>query len=139
MKVALATWNGRISPVFDVARQVLLLDVNAGRATSRHEETLPGTDPQAQATRLAALGTQVLICGAISHPMAATLGTQGVRVIPFTAGTVDEVLAAWLAGALPNPALSMPGCCGQQRRCRRGRAGGGGQAGRPWGCQQGEA
>jgi predicted Fe-Mo cluster-binding NifX family protein len=135
MKVALAIWNGRISPVFDVARQVLLLDVEDGHTTARHEEALPGTDPHAQATRLAALGAQVLICGAISHPMAATLATNGVRVIPFTAGTVDEVVAAWLAGYLPSAILSMPGCCGQQKRCRHGRADGGGRAVRHWGCK----
>lgn len=126
MKVALATWNGRISPVFDVARQLLLLDVTDGRVTARREETLPGDEMQVQASQLAMLGTQVLICGAISHSMASILAGKGIRVIPFTAGTVDEVLAALLAGELPNPSLSMPGCCGQQKRCRHGRANGGG-------------
>jgi len=62
MKVALATWNGRISPVFDVARQVLLVDIEDGREVSRREESLPGTDPQAQADRLEALGAETLIC-----------------------------------------------------------------------------
>ena len=123
MKVALATWNGRISPVFDVARQVLMLDIEDGRVTGRHEETLPGTEPQAQAGRLAALAPQTLICGAISQPMAAMLAATSIRVIPFTAGAVEEVLAAWLDGSLPNPALSMPGCCGRMRRCRGGGAG----------------
>jgi predicted Fe-Mo cluster-binding NifX family protein len=136
MKVALATWNGRISPVFDVARQLLLLDVIDGRVTARREEALPGDEMQAQASQLATLGTQVLICGAISHSMAAVLAGKGIRVIPFTAGTVAEVVDAWLADALPSAVLSMPGCCGQQKRCRHGRAGGGGRAGRPWGCKQ---
>jgi predicted Fe-Mo cluster-binding NifX family protein len=129
MKVALATWNGRVSPVFDVAREVLMLDVANGGAIARHEEPLPGTDPQAQAARMAALGAEVLICGAISQPMAALLAAKSVRVIPFTAGTVEEVLAAWLAGSLPNPALSMPGCCGRMRRCHGGRVGGRGRRG----------
>jgi predicted Fe-Mo cluster-binding NifX family protein len=116
--------NKRISPVFDVARQVLMLDVEDGRVIARHEETLPGTDtdPQAQAARLTALAPQTLICGAISQPMAAMLAAKGVRVIPFTAGPVEEILAAWLAGSLPNPSLSMPGCRGRMRRCRGGRA-----------------
>ena len=138
MKVALATWNGRISPVFDVARQLLLLDVTDGRVTARREETLPGDEMQVQAAQLATLGAQVLICGAISHSMAAVLAGKGIRVIPFTAGTVEEVVAAWLADALPSAVLSMPGCCGQQKRCRHGRANGGGRAGRPWGCKQGK-
>lgn len=65
MKLALATWNGRISPVLDVARQLLMLDVEDGRVIARREETLPGTEQQAQADRLAALAPQTLICGAI--------------------------------------------------------------------------
>jgi predicted Fe-Mo cluster-binding NifX family protein len=126
MKVALATWNGRVSPVFDVARQVLLLDVKEGRVVARHEEPLPGTEPQAQAERLATLAPQTLICGAISQPMAALLEVRHIRVIPFIAGDVEQVLGAWLLGTLPNSVLSMPGCCGR-RRCHGGRAGGRGR------------
>lgn len=128
MKVALAIWNGRISPVLDVSRQVLVLDVEDGRAIARHEETLPGTNPQAQAARLTAIAPQTLICGAISQPMAAMLAVTSIRVIPFTAGAVEEVLAAWLLGTLPSPALSMPGCCGRMR-CHGGSARGRGRRG----------
>ena len=128
MKVALTTWNGRISPVFDVARQILLIEVEDRRVVSRHEEMLPGIDPQAQAARLTVLGPQVLICGAISQPMTVLLATESIQVIAFTAGPVEEVLAAWLAGRLPTPALSMPGCCGP-RRCHAGRAHGRGKRG----------
>ena len=122
MKLGLATWNGRISPVFDVARQLLMLDVEDGRVIARREETLPGTEQQAQADWLAARAPQTLICGAISRSMAAMLAATKIRVIPFTAGDVERVLGAWLLGTLPNPALSMPGCCGR-RRCHGGREG----------------
>lgn len=133
MRVALATWNGRISPVFDVARHVQLLDIDDSRVTARREETLPGTEPLSQANRLAALGADVLICGAVSRPMATLLAASKIRVIPFTAGNVDRVLGAWLLGTLPNPALSMPGCCGR-RRCHGGNARG--RGGRAWGSVQ---
>lgn len=115
MRLALATWNGRISPVFDVARQVLILEIEAGRAISQHEEDLPGTDLQLQVIRLEALGVQALICGALSQAMEQALASAGIRVMPFTAGAIEEVLAAWLGGSLPNPALRMPGCCGRMK------------------------
>ena len=136
MKVALTTWNGRISPVLDVARQVILADVEADRVVSRREEPLPGTDPAAQAARLAALAPQVLICGAISQPMSARMAGTGIRVIPFTAGAVDEVISAWLAGRLPGPAWTMPGCrgCGQGRRRRHGGGRRRGECGGPAAC-----
>ncbi len=134
MKVALAIWNGRISPVFDVARQLLLLEIVDGKVIDRREEVLPGTELQAQARRLTALAPQALICGAISRPLAALLAAAPIKVVPFTAGTVEDVLAAWLAGKLPQPALCMPGCgCRRRQRCPGGRAGGAGRrwAGRP--------
>jgi len=126
MRVAMTTWNGRISPVCDVARQVLILDIEDGRVTARHEETLPGTEPHDQAVRLTALGLQMLICGAISEPMADLLAARSIRVIPFTAGATEEVLAAWQSGRLTSPAMSMPGCCAR-RRCHGGRSGGRGR------------
>ena len=119
MRLAVATWNGRVSPVFDVARQVQILDVEDGVVRTRHEEELPGTEPRAQVDRLTAMAPHVLICGAVSRSMEALLATTGIEVISFTAGEVEEVLAAWLAGSVSNPALSMPGCRG------RGRCGGG--------------
>jgi predicted Fe-Mo cluster-binding NifX family protein len=137
MKVALATWNGRISPVFDVARQVLMVDVGEGRVHSRREEVLPGTDLQTQADRLMVLGPQVLICGAISQAMAAILVAKGVEVISFIAGPVEQVLGAWMAGGLPAPAWSMPGCCGRMRQCHGGGSGGRGRGGRRRGGRDG--
>lgn len=124
MRVALTTWNGRVSPVLDVARQVLVLEVEGGHVIARRQEALPGTDPLAQAGRLAALAPEMLICGAISQPMASLLAGTRMNVIPFTAGDVEQVLGAWLLGTLPNPALCMPGC-GGPRRCRCGGHGGG--------------
>jgi predicted Fe-Mo cluster-binding NifX family protein len=120
MKLAMAKWNGRISPVFDVARQLLMLDIEEGRVTARRDEALPGTDVCAQANSLMALAPDVLICGALSQPMAELLAVSGIKVLPFTAGDVEEVITAWLAGALPSPALAMPGCCGRRRGCNGG-------------------
>mgnify|MGYP000882717202 CR=1 FL=1 len=132
MRVAVATWNGRISPVFDVARQARVVEDVGGDAVGR-DEMLPGTDPAAQANRLKALGIELLICGALSQPQALALEGAGIAVIPFTAGTVEEILAAWRAGTLPRSAWSMPGCCGRRRGC----SGSEGRMARRRGCRMG--
>ena len=130
MTLALAVWNDRIAPVFDVCRQVRVLEITAGQATACREEALPGDASAAQAERLAEFGPQTLLCGAISRPLAGLLAAKGVRVIGFIAGPAAEVLTAYLNGTLPGPAWSMPGCCGRRwgcreaapaDRCRRGR------------------
>ena len=124
MRIAMPIWNGRVSPVFDVARRIVVLDVENGKIAARQEETI-GDDPMRKLEGLQGLGVETLLCGAVSQPVAALLASRGIQVIPFLAGDIEEVVKAFLEGALPAPAFAMPGCF---RRCRRtGRLGRG-----PW-------
>ncbi|OPZ31437.1 MAG: Dinitrogenase iron-molybdenum cofactor [Lentisphaerae bacterium ADurb.BinA184] len=125
MRIGLTIWNARISPVCDVARRLLLVEVAGGRVVARREEPLPGGDPDGQAARLAALKPDLLICGACSRPLYERLAALGLEVIPFIAGEVEAVITAHLASALRARAFAMPGCCGRRRwgggsRGRRG-------------------
>ena len=132
MKVALPTWDGRVSPVFDVAKRLLVVDVERGAEISRSEVYLEETQLAARASRVTALGTHVLICGAISWPLEVTLTSVGVRVIPQTCGPVEDVLRTFLAGQLANEAFLMPGGGGRRRRFRGGRRHGGRPGAGPW-------
>lgn len=118
MQVVLTVWNGRIAPVLDVARKALLLEVNGGSIIARREEPLSGPGLEQQAQGLMRLKPEALICGAVSRPLFDMLTDAGMRLFPFIAGNVEEVIAAYLAGKLPCPALSMPGCCGRRRFCQ---------------------
>ena len=119
MKVGVATWAGRVSPVFDVAKRLLVVDVAGRTEVGRKETGIEETQLVLRAKRVAELGVNVLICGAISRPLEALLAWAGVRVIPRTCGAVEEVLRAFLAGQLTDEAFLMPGCCGRRRRARR--------------------
>ncbi len=121
VRLALTIWNGRVSPVCDVARQLLVLDLEDGRERARRLESLEGADCRQRAARLGEIRPDVLICGAISWPLAGMLAAKGIRVIAFIAGTAEEVLAAYAAGSLGGPAFAMPGCCAG--RCGWGRGG----------------
>ena len=120
MRVAIPTWSGRVSPVFDVAKQLLLVDLDGEAAAGRQEAAIEGTELGARARRVVELGVDVLICGAISMPLEAMLVSLGVRVIPHTCGPTEEVLRAFASGRLPDEAFLMPGCC-RRRRFRGGR------------------
>ncbi len=121
MKVAIPHWRGRISPVFDVAGSVLVIDVADGVEQARQDVALEAEEPRARAERLAQTGTNVLVCGAISWPMEMALSAKGIKVIPQTCGEVEQVLAAFIGGQLGQDAFLMPGCCGRRRRFRAGR------------------
>jgi predicted Fe-Mo cluster-binding NifX family protein len=120
VRVAIANFDGRVSPVFDVARRLLLVDVDARSEAVRQEVSLADCDPLSRVGRLVGLGVEVLICGAISRPLEAALLSAGIQVVAQTCGPVDEVLAAYGAGRLNGQAFLMPGSCGRRRRARHG-------------------
>ena len=130
MIAALTVWDGRLSPVFDVSRQALLLTIEDNCIRARTLESIATHTADRKPERLTALGVETLICGAISEPLHHELTTRGVKVIGFVAGSIDEVIKSFLAGDLPSAALSMPGCCGRRNRlrggCKRGGRRGGG-------------
>jgi predicted Fe-Mo cluster-binding NifX family protein len=118
MKVAIPHWQGRVSPVFDVAGNVWLVDVADGAELARQNVSLTAAAPQARAKALAELGTDVLVCGAISWPLEMAIAAAGIEVIPQTCGDVERVLAAFISGQLNQDAFLMPGCCGRRQRFR---------------------
>lgn len=124
MRVAIPAWNRRVSPVLDVARHLLVVDVETNAEVARSQVDLNETHLTARFKRICELGVEILICGAVSKPLEAALLSAGVRVVPQTCGPVEDVLRAFLSGQLTDEAFLMPGCCGRRRR-RRGRARGG--------------
>jgi len=120
MKAAFAHWDRRIAPVFDTARRIHVAEIEAGRIVAEREEALADDMPVRKALRLAELGVETLVCGAITRPLHAIVASYGIRVIPFVAGDLGEVIQAWLRGGLEGEDFAMPGCRGRGRGRRRG-------------------
>ncbi len=125
MRIMIPIAGDRISPVLDVARHFALVDVDETVELSRLEICIKSTGLVLRARRIAELGPDALICGAISRSLEALLVSLGIRVIPNTCGTVEHVVHAFISGQLTEQTFLMPGCRGQRRRLRRrqGRAG----------------
>ncbi|MCU0661208.1 MAG: hypothetical protein MUC50_02665 [Myxococcota bacterium] len=121
MRVALTVWDGRISPVFDVCREALIVSVEKGVVVALSREIVDPVNALLKIQRLVELEVETLICGAISEPLHRELTSRGVRVVGFVAGEIEAVMKAFVAGRLPAPELSMPGCCTRQRRFHGGR------------------
>jgi len=127
MKLAIPVWQDRVSPVFDVAEQVLVVELEGEAEVSRRYETLPDELPDRRARRMADLGVESLICGAISRPLESFLGACRIQVFSRICGNVEEVLHAFRTGTMTTDQFAMPGCCGRKRRRRRNRCGRGRQ------------
>ena len=115
VKAAFASWNERIAPVFDVARWVQLVEIEAGQIISQNRARVACDLPSQKASRLAELEVGILVCGAISRPMQAIIKAYGIEVIPFITGDLQEVIQAWQEGRL-STAYTMPGCASRRRQ-----------------------
>ena len=122
MRVGIPIWNGRVSPVLDTAERVAVVDTEAGADAVHEEVALEPLRLPLRAARIAELRLDLLVCGAVSRPLAEMLAAAGVRLEPWISGEVKDVLGALTTGQLDRPRYRMPGCCGG-----RGRGGGLGQ------------
>lgn len=120
MRVALPVWRERISPVFDVAGRLLVVDFEQGAERHRSAICLEDDEPASRARKLAELGIEVLICGGISRPLEALVSGRGIRVLARRCGGVEEVLEAFRSGRLAGPSFAMPGCWRHRRGACRG-------------------
>ena len=117
MKIAIPVWHGRVSPLLDTAHSLLLVEKEGGREVVRSEVPLAEGHAPRRAQAIAESGIDLLICGAVSRPLAELLAARGVRLIPWISGEVEEILEAQREGRLSGQEYLMPGC---RRRCRRG-------------------
>jgi predicted Fe-Mo cluster-binding NifX family protein len=120
MKAALTVWNGRVSPVFDVCREAVVLTIEDGTVAALSRESIDTPSASLKIDRILNLGIDVLVCGAISESVHRELRARSVTVYGFVAGEIEQVIDALLAGSLPGNALSMPGCRSKRRGARRG-------------------
>ena len=119
--VAMPIWEGRISPVLDVAGRFLVIHYEKRREVSRREFLVAQTQPASLIKGIKEMGVEVLVCGAVSQAIADGLTHAGVRVLPFICGDVETVLQAFLLNTLDQPEFRMPGCCQSLYGCHQGR------------------
>ena len=100
MRIAITISRGRISPLFEYAQTILVIDATEGREVGR--ETLNLIDLEAPERRVEMLGSRevdLLICGGILSSGLTHIESRGIRVFPWVAGTVPEVIEIALSTA----------------------------------------
>jgi predicted Fe-Mo cluster-binding NifX family protein len=110
MKVALTIWENRISPLFDAACMLLIVDIEKGRICEQRLETIKCESPYLRIGMLNEIGANILVCGGISAFYANLIEAHGIKIIPFTSGDVKDVLDAYISGDIYKTEYRMPGC-----------------------------
>lgn len=117
MKLAITVWENRISPVFDSAAQILLLELSEGRILRKR---LVAVEDSSFATVLSLRKEEeidLLLCGALCRRGEERLQAGGLEVLPFLSGDVDALVQSVMAGS-DLSFFAMPGCR-RQCCCRR--------------------
>jgi len=133
MLTAIPIWQGRVSPVLDVAQRFLLVDPDEGEEMARDAVHFESSSQTLRVQQLLSLGVEKIVCGAVSKSLSLLLASNRMEIVAGICGDVDAVLKALRSGTLDAPEFAMPGgCCrgmdgrgapsqcGQFRRRRRG-------------------
>lgn len=97
MRIAVPVWNGRVSPVFDVAEHFCIFNV---RDSAIEDVSNQSIENDSRVVTLWRCGVDVVICGGISHQLEAGLWVAGIEVIPEICGPVERVIDAYVRGVL---------------------------------------
>lgn len=109
MRIAISIWEDKISPVLDTASKLLIIDKDTQKESSRFETNLLDRDMSQRCSHIRGLDLDVLICGAVSRQLKGMLKESGIKIISGISGPAEEVIEAYLQGALLHSGFFMPG------------------------------
>jgi predicted Fe-Mo cluster-binding NifX family protein len=118
MKIAITVWGSRISPVFDAATTLLLVEIAENDVIERDIRLCQPSRHDRFVALLKDNDVQLLICGAICEPAVKRLQAEGLEVVPFLAGEVEQLIESCLSEQ-DFTEFAMPGC--RHGRCCRGK------------------
>jgi predicted Fe-Mo cluster-binding NifX family protein len=118
MHIAVTVWGERISPVFDAAQWLLLIESDGGKICSQQKRPCRPVELFRFLQLLEEAQVEVLICGALCHEPAAFIESRGIRVFSFLTGEAMTVVDDMLGGR-DLSVYTMPGCRRRMERCRQ--------------------
>ena len=118
--IAIPEFRERISPILDVARRFILVEILDGVQHEKQVIEFPGNGGFGTINALCAMGVSLIICDRASCHMLRAISCRGLRLIPFMQGPVEDVLASYCKGTIET-AAGMGACQedGQSSRCHR--------------------
>jgi predicted Fe-Mo cluster-binding NifX family protein len=100
MRISIATCEDRVCPRFDRAATLLVIDIRGEQEQNREVLDISTWPAHGRAARLAELGIDHLVCGALSSFDEAGFEDSRVRLVSRVAGPVDAVIHAVLSGTI---------------------------------------
>jgi len=109
MRVAFSIWKDRVSPLFDSAAHLLLVEPNS---RGLQEKSLVNVDSLSMLQRIQMLkkwNLDLFVCGGITPSVLKAVRNQSIETVPFMCGRVDDLIQALERGEDLRAMFSMPG------------------------------
>ena len=100
MRIAVTYENGNVFQHFGHTAQFKVYDVENGKVVKTEVLDTNGSGHGALAGMLAAIKTDVLICGGIGGGAQSALAEKGIKLCGGVGGSADEAVDAFLGGSL---------------------------------------
>jgi predicted Fe-Mo cluster-binding NifX family protein len=109
-KIAIPVYNNRISPLFDVAGKIILVEIVDKKIIGMLHLDINENPEVSRFNQLFELGIKTIICSSISRKFANYITSKDIILIPGVYGDIEEVIEAYRKNHLIEDSFAMPGC-----------------------------
>jgi predicted Fe-Mo cluster-binding NifX family protein len=105
VKVAIPRSGESVAPCFGYCAAMAIFTVVEGRIVGQIDFPLQSRDPFDRVRLLRDQTVDMIICGGVQDTIEASLKANGIQVISWVSGTVDDLMELYLRGQLVEPDL----------------------------------
>jgi predicted Fe-Mo cluster-binding NifX family protein len=109
MRIAVPTWQGRVSPLLDTARHFFIFETQSSEILSMQRSDTAAISLTELATFFEQSKVDMVICGALTAQLRKLLEDREIKLCPWVRGDVHEVLQAFLQASLADRRFRLPG------------------------------
>jgi predicted Fe-Mo cluster-binding NifX family protein len=100
MKIAVPRLGEAVAPCFGYCSTMAIFTVDSGRVVNQIDFPLKSGEPFDRVRLLRDQGVNTIICGGMQDVFEAALRVNGIQVISWVSGNVDDLLRLYLRGQL---------------------------------------
>lgn len=118
MKIAIPRFGEDIAPCFEFSATIAIFTIKGGKVVDERDFSLQSRDALDRFRLLRDQGVKTLICGGVQDFFEDLLRANGITVISWVTGSVDDLLQKFIRGELSPGARSVEtGPAEQSSRC----------------------
>ncbi len=100
MRIALPRFGENVAPCFEYSSTMAIFTVEEGKVVAQVDFPLESKVPYDRVRLMRLEQVEVVICGGVQESFEDILQTNGIEVISWVSGKVEDLIRAYLAGTL---------------------------------------